>query len=160
MSEYKSEVKHIWAPVDRVYGKLSDLTNMAAIQQNLDNPMVRQQIMQQSEGKLTEEKLDEIVEKIRSLEFTPDSVSGDAPAVGRVTLRIIEREENKTIKFALEGVPIDANLWIQLLPAAGDQCAMRAVVKADLNFFIKQMVGSKLQQGVEGLADMLSKLPY
>ena len=33
-------------------------------------------------------------------------------------------------------------------------------VKADLNFFIKQVIGSKLQQGVDGLAQMLASIPY
>jgi hypothetical protein len=31
---------------------------------------------------------------------------------------------------------------------------------AELNFFIKQMIGSKAQKGVQGLADMLAMIPY
>ena len=84
------------------------------------------------------------------------------PCWGRqppITLRIIEREEPKCIKFALEGAPIQANLWIQMLPQ-GDQCAMRLTLKAELNFLIKQMLGKKLEQGVEGLAQMLVQIPY
>ena len=87
------------------------------------------------------------------------SVSGQTP-IGTATLRIIEREPEKTIKFAAEGMPVAANMWIQLLPQGENQCAMRLTVKADLNFFIRQMVGKKLEQGVDGLAQMLASLPY
>ena len=80
--------------------------------------------------------------------------------MGDVTLQIVEREEPKCTKFELQGAPIAANLWIQLLPNGESECAMRITVKADLNFFIKQMVGKKLQQGVDVLAEMLSKIPY
>ena len=38
MTEYKSEVKTIGAPLENVYAKLSDLTNLGVIQSNLDNP--------------------------------------------------------------------------------------------------------------------------
>jgi carbon monoxide dehydrogenase subunit G len=159
MTEYKSEVKTIFAPQERVYARLSDLSNLEAIKQGLDNPQAKERLMQQAGDKVKPEQLEQVIEKLRSLQFDCDSVSGSSP-VGNITLRIIEREAPKTIKFALEGAPIQANMWIQLLPAGDTQCAMRLTVKADLNFFIKQMIGSKLQQGVDGLASTLAALPY
>ena len=118
-----------------------------------------ERIQQQAGDKVTPEQLEQIVEKLRSLHFDRDSVTGDTP-MGPATLRIIEREQDKTIKFAAEGMPVAANMWIQLLPASESECAMRLTVKADLNFFIRQMVGKKLEQGVDGLAQMLASLPY
>ena len=159
MTEYKSEVKKIFAPVGRVYERLSDLGNLAVIQQGLDNPDIRQRIREQAGDKVSPEQMEQITEKLRSLRFDRDSVSGDTP-VGPATLRIIEREPDKTIKFAAEGMPVAANMWIQLLPAGESECAMRLTVKADLNFFIRQMVGKKLEKGVDGLAQMLASLPY
>ncbi|MCR5851654.1 MAG: hypothetical protein K6G92_13245 [Bacteroidaceae bacterium] len=159
MSEYKSEVKKIYAPIGRVFERLSDLNNLAVIQQGLDNPEVLQRIQQQAGDKVTPEQIEQIAEKLRSLRFDRDTVTGDTP-VGPATLRIIEREQDKTIKFAAEGVPVAANMWIQLLPNGENECAMRLTVKADLNFFIRQMVGKKLEQGVDGLAQMLASLPY
>lgn len=159
MTEYKSEVKHIFAPQERVYARLSDLSNLEAIKQGLETPGAKERLMQQAGDKVKPEQMEQIIEKLRSLQFDSDSVSGSSP-IGNITLRIIEREAPKTIKFALEGAPIQANMWIQLLPEGESQCAMRLTVKADLNFFIKQMVGSKLQQGVDGLASTLAALPY
>lgn len=159
MTEYKSEVKKIFAPIERVYERLSDLNNLAVIQQGLDNPEAMERIKQQAGDKVSPEQLEQIVEKLRSLQFDRDSVSGNTP-IGTATLRIIEREPDKTIKFAAEGMPVAANMWIQLLPQNESECAMRLTLKADLNFFIRQMVGKKLEQGVDGLAQMLASLQY
>ena len=159
MTEYKSEVKTIFAPQENVFAKLSDMNNLAVIQQHLDNPDLQQRILQQVGDKVKPEQVESILEKLRTLQFDQDSVSGSSP-IGNITLRIIEREEPKTVKFAPEGVSIPANMWIQLLPNGESQCAMRLTVKADLNFFVRQMVGSKLQQGVDGLATMLASIPY
>lgn len=159
MTEYKSEVKTIFAPQERVYARLADLNNLAAIKQGLENPEAKERIMQQMGDKVKPEQMEQIIEKLRSLQFDSDSVSGDSP-MGNITLRIIERECPKTIKFVIEGAPLQANMWIQLLPAGETQCALRLTVKADLNFFIKQMIGSKLQQGVDALATTLASLPY
>ena len=159
MTEYKSDVKKIYAPVSRVYERLADLNNLAVIQQGLDNPEAMERIKQQAGDKVKPEQLEQIVEKLRELQFDRDSVSGNTP-VGTATLRIIEREQDKTIKFAAEGMPVAANLWIQLLPHGDNECATRLTLKADLNFFIRQLVGKKLEQGVDGLAQMLASLPY
>lgn len=158
MAEYKSKVHVSPFPQQRVYDRLSDLTFLSLIQENIDNPEMRQRILDQAGGKVTAEQLDKANEKIRQMQVDRDSVTSDSP-VGQITLRIIEREEPKCIKFALEGAPVQANLWIQLLPQ-GDQCAMRLTLRAELNFLIKQMVGKKLEQGIEGLAQMLAQIPY
>lgn len=159
MTEYKSEVKKIYYPIDRVFARLSDLSSLEGVKAIANDPAMRERLLQQAGDKVKPEQLESIAEKLQSMQCTRDSISGDTP-VGNITLMIIEREEPKCVKFELQGAPVAANMWIQLLPAGDNECAMRLTVKADLNFFIKQMVGSKLKQGVEGLADMLTKIPY
>lgn len=117
MAEYKSTVHVSPFPQQRVYDRLSDLTFLTLIQNNLDNPEMRQRILDQADGKVTAEQLDTANEKIRQMQVDRDSVTSDSP-VGKITLRIVEREEPKCVKFALEGAPVQANLWIQLLPQA------------------------------------------
>ena len=158
MAEYKSTVHVSPFPQQRVYDRLSDLTFLTLIQNNLDNPEMRQRILDQADGKVTAEQLDTANEKIRQMQVDRDSVTSDSP-VGKITLRIVEREEPKCVKFALEGAPVQANLWIPLLPQ-GEQCALRVTLRAELNFLIKQMVGKKLEQGVEEMARMLTTIPY
>ena len=160
MTKYESSVKHIVSPVGNVYGKLSDLTNLEAIKKNAENPELRDRILQQAADKVKPEQLDQLVERLKQMEFTADTVSLDAGPIGRLTLRIIEREEPKLVKFALEGAPMQANLWLQMLPEGDGHCAMKATLGADLNFFLKQMLNSKLKDGVDRLADMLAMIPY
>ena len=71
------------------------------------------------------------------------------------------------MKFETEQSPIQANMWIQVLPtsevttAEGQQgTKMRLTLKADLNPMVKMMVGSKLQDGINKFADMLAMLNY
>ncbi len=160
MTKYESTVKKIYAPVGNVYARLSDLTNLSVVQERLTDPNFEQLARQQAGDKLDDEQFQRLRDIVSKLQFDRDSVTTDAGPVGTLSLRIIEREDPKLVKFETEGSPVQANLWIQLLPASDTQCAMKVTLGADLNFFLKQMLKGKLQDGVERLADMLAMLPY
>ena len=98
-------------------------------------------------------------DKIKDLSFDSDSLTIGAP-MGSVSMRIIEREEPKCIKFATEKSPIAANLWIQIVPEGENACKMKLTIKADINPFIKGMVAKPLQEGLEKIADVLAMIPY
>ena len=80
--------------------------------------------------------------------------------VGSIKLRIVDRDEPKCIKFETENSPVPFNLWVQLLPVTDTTCKMRVTVKADIPLFLKPMLGNKLQDGVDKIADALAMLPY
>ncbi len=160
MTKYESSVKHITAPVDSVYGKLSDLTHLQSLRDSASDPAFRDRILQQAGDKVKPEQLDQIAERLKTMDFTADTVTVDTGMVGTLTLRIIERQEPKLVKLQLEGAPMQASLWIQLLPEHEAGCAMKLTLGADLNFFLKQMLKGKLKDGVERFADMLAMLPY
>lgn len=156
MTKYESTVKKIYAPVESVYAKFSDLTNLAIIQERLADPAFVDMIRQQAGSQVNDEQFARMQEIVSKLQFDCDSVTTDAGPMGSMSLRIVEREEPKLVKYAAENSPIPANLWIQLLPASDMQCAMKVTLGAELNFFMKQMLKGKLQDGVERLADMLA----
>ena len=79
--------------------------------------------------------------------------------LGNITLRIIEREEPKCIKFNLEGAPIQANLWIQLLER-DTETLLKCTLGTELNFLLRQMVGNKIQDAANQLATTLAAIPY
>ncbi len=160
MTKYESTIKKIYAPVGNVYAKLSDLSNLSAIQERLSDPAFEQVVRQQAGDKVNDEQLARLRDIVQKLQFDRDSVTADAGPLGTLSLRVVEREDPKLVKFQTENSPVAANLWIQLLPASDTQCAMKVTLGADLNFFLKQMLKGKLQDGVERLADMLAMLPY
>ena len=135
MSKFESGIKHIPHPQTAVYNALSDLSNLDKVKYKLPE------------------------DKIKDLSFDSDSLTIGAP-MGSVSMRIIEREEPKCIKFATEKSPIAANLWIQIVPEGEDACKMKLTIKADINPFIKGMVSKPLQEGLEKIADVLAMIPY
>lgn len=154
--QFESSVKLIPYSQDLVYAKLSDLTNLSMIKERINDPMVDTAVA----GKVPQDKLEQIKERVKDMTFDRDSITTNVPPMGELSLRIIEREEPKCIKFEAVNSPIPANLWIQLLPVTETQCKMKLTVRAELNMFIKAMVSKPLKEGVEKLADMLAMIPY
>lgn len=154
--QFESSVKLIPYSQDLVYAKLSDLTNLSVIKERINDPMFDTAVV----GKVPQDKLEQIKERVKDMTFDRDSITTNVPPMGELSLRIIEREEPKCIKFEAVNSPIPANLWIQLLPVTETQCKMKLTVRAELNMFIKAMVSKPLKEGVEKLADMLAMIPY
>lgn len=134
-SKFESAIKHIPYSQQAVYAMLSDLSNLERVRDKVP------------------------ADKIKDLSFDSDSLSISAP-MGSVSMRIVEREEPKCIKFATENSPIAANLWIQVLPEGEGASKMKLTIKADINPFIKGMVAKPLQEGLEKIADALAMIPY
>lgn len=154
--QFESNIKPIPYPQACVYAKLSDLNNLAVIKERFNDPAVRAAMA----GQVPEDKLDQLNERIQSMTFDTDAVSCTIPPLGEISLRIIDREEPKCIKFETVNSPIYLNLWIQLLPTSETGSKMKLTIGADLNPFIKGMVSKPLKEGVEKLADMLAMIPY
>ena len=97
---------------------------------------------------------------MKDLSFDSDHITISVQPVGSITLRIIEREAPKCIKFETEQSPIPFNLWIQLLPVTEESSKMRLTLQADINPFLKGMISGPLKEGLEKIADMLAMIPY
>ena len=140
-AQYESSVKHVPYSQEQVYNKLSDLNHLEGIRNRLD---------------LIKDKLEG---KLEDMSFDTDSLTLKVQGVS-LTLRIIEREPMKCIKFESDKSPIPLNLWIQILPVAAYEAKLKVTIRADVNMFMKAMVAKPLQEGVEKLADMLAMIPY
>ena len=136
MTKFESTIKQIQAPQQKVYDMLSDLNNLERVKDRLPE------------------------DKLKDLAFDRDSVSVNVAPVGNLTLRVVNREEPKTIKFETEQSPIPFNFWIQLVAMDEENCKMKLTVKADLNPFIKGVVSGPLQEGLEKIADALTMIDY
>lgn len=162
MNKYESTVKTVYAPVERVYARLSDLTSLQAIKERVDDPRFEEIINSQvpADKRPTPEQFQKLRNNIRKMELTQDTMSGHIGPLGDITLRIVERAEPKLVKMDLEGAPIAVTLWIQMLPSDENSCRMKVTLGAELNFFIRKMIESKLEKAPEGLAQFLSQIPY
>ena len=148
-STFESNIKQIPHKQESVFNTLSDLNNLQVLKDRFE----------QGKDQIPEDKRKEM-EKLKYLRFDSDSITINAPMVGDLKMRIIDRDFPKNIKFETENSPIPFNFWIQLLPTGEFSCKMKLTIKAELNMFIKGMVKKPLQEGIEKIADALAMIPY
>lgn len=136
MTEFVSEIKIIPQNAEQIFIMLSDLSNLERIKDRIPQ------------------------DKVKDFEFDSDSCSFSVNPVGKITFRIVDREPNKTIKFATTNSPVPLFLWIQLKQVGEMDTRMRLTVRAELNPLIKQMVSKPLQDAVDKISTVLATLPY
>ncbi|MBR2637609.1 MAG: SRPBCC family protein [Bacteroidaceae bacterium] len=136
MSQYESSVKQIPYPQERVYSKLENLNNLEALKDRIPQ------------------------DKVKDFSFDHDQATVEIPQLGKVTIRVVEREEPKCIKFEAVGSPIPVNLWIQIIPDGDTASKMRVVAKAEVNFMLRGMIEKPLKEGLEKIAETLALIQY
>ena len=135
MSKFESSIEKVAYPQENVYKMLSDLSNIERVRDRIPE------------------------DKLKDLTFDSDSVSITSP-MGPVTLRVVERDEPKCVKFEAEQSPVPMNLWIQMLPTSETESKLKVTIKADLPFFMAAMAKKPLEEGVEKIAEALATIPY
>ncbi|MBQ2441646.1 MAG: SRPBCC family protein [Paludibacteraceae bacterium] len=119
-------------------------------------------ILEKIKEQLPAEQTQKMEEKIQELEFGEDFIRVKVDGLGqKICMRIVEQEENKTLKFGFENLPLDMNFWIQFKEVAPQQTAIKLTLKVDMPFMFKMMLpDKKLQEGTDQAAKMLAQLPY
>ena len=93
MSESKYESKITSAPcsAQQIYRVLSNLQNLERVKDLIPK------------------------DKVQEMDIEPDRVRFKVDGLAqKITIAIVDRIENDTIKFGAEGIPMDANFWIQM----------------------------------------------
>ena len=136
MTKFESSVKQIAYPVEDVYRNISDLSNLERVRHLVPG------------------------ETMQTFNFDSDSVEVSVAPVGTIKLRVVERDENKCVKFETEQSPVPFNAWVQVMPVDETTSKLKVTIKAELNPFIKGMVSGPLQTGVEKIAEALANIEY
>lgn len=146
VSKYVSDIKVIEHNQEIVYDYLSNFENLS---QYLNSGLL--------------EKISNQVPQIKISDFESDrdSCRFNITGMGVAEIKIVNREPHKTIKVESSGsLPLNMTFWIQLLPNSESQTKMRLTLHADLSMMMRMMVGSKLEEGVNQLAETITTLPY
>lgn len=136
MAKFESSIKQVPYSQEAVYSNLSDLSNLEKVRDRVPE------------------------DKLQDFSFDKDTVSISVPPVGKITIRICDREEPKCVKFESVDSPMPFHLWIQMLPVTAETSKMKVTVDADIPFMLKGMVSGPLHDGVEKIADALAMIPY
>ena len=134
MNTYESKQKQLFVSQIEAYNKLSDLKNI--------EPYVSA-IKQQFQDKIQDISIDS-----NYISLSVENIN--------VVFKIIDREEYKTIKFAVDNIPLSANMLIQLKEISEMETRMKLTIKADIPFFLKPMVGDKLEKGIDEIANAIA----
>ena len=136
-SKYESKITSAPCPAAQIYRVLSNLENLERVREFIPQ------------------------DKVQEMEISADRVRMKVDGLAqKITIAIVDRIENDTVKFGAEGIPMDANFWIQLKEVSPTDTRIKLTVKADIPFMFKMMVDKKLQQGLDQAADMLAQFPY
>jgi carbon monoxide dehydrogenase subunit G len=146
LEKYTSSVKLVNHNEQVVFNYLSNFQNLSSY---LNSGLI--------------EKITEKVPGIKITDFSSDldSCRFNITGLGLAEIRIVNREPFKTIKVESSGgLPLSFTFWVQLIPVDSFQTKMRLTLHAEMSMMIKMMAGSKLEEGIDRLADTLSLLPY
>ncbi|MDR1499374.1 MAG: SRPBCC family protein [Tannerellaceae bacterium] len=136
MTEFVSDIQTIPFGDDRVFKTLSDFNSLERVKDAIP------------------------VDKLEGFRFDSDTCSFSVIPLGQIQFRIVEREPNKTVKFATTESPVPLNICIQLEQVAEDDTQIKLTLHADLNPFLKQAVSGHLQTALDRVAVLLASFPY
>jgi hypothetical protein len=147
--KYISEIKIIPSPQEVVYSRLSDMSNL----EQLFDPTRMEKIKKQYPD-APDIKLD-------NFKATNDECSFSISPIGTIGVQIVEREPSKLIKLTgSKSVPFRFNCWIQLLPVDEANCKIKITLHAELNPMIKMLVHKHLEEGINRIAEAITRIPY
>lgn len=137
MSVYKGKTVTIQVPAQRVADKFADLSRL-----------------QSSFSQLPEDQL----KKIGELRLEPQAIVVNNPMAGELRFEIVERTPQRICMVC--GHPMQMGMNIDMAPNADDAQATDVTtgVDVDLPFFLKPILGPRMQYVADGFADMVSAI--
>ena len=131
MALYQSKTITVNKPFEEVYGKVSDLKNLEQFRDRIPK------------------------EYTVNFECDTDYVQFRMAPVGDLLLRIVERGADK-IRLNVEKLPFKAEMSMNIGNVSPSETNIQLVLDADIPFFVKHIVGNKLEEGMDKIADILT----
>lgn len=135
--KYESKIGQINANAANVYAVLTNLENLQKFADQIPQ------------------------DKVKDIEVSRDSIRFKVEGLGpKISIGIVDREENKMIKYGAENIPIPVNAWIQLKQIEENDTRIRITVKMDMPVMFRMMLDKKMQTGLDQAVDMLCQIQY
>ena len=130
MALYQSKTITVNKPFEEVYGKVSDLKNIEQFRDRIPK------------------------EYTVNFECDTDYVQFRVAPVGDLLLRIVERGADK-IRLNVEKLPFKAEMSMNIGNVSPSETNIQLVLDADIQF-LQHIVGNKLEEGMDKIADILT----
>ena len=104
-------------------------------------------------------------DKIKDLQISENGCSFTVNNIGKVSISIGERTPHSLVKYVIEAaMSLTLNLFVQIKEAPGPTPAPESRVKVTLTgnipFMLKPLVGNRLQEVVNRIAESIASRPF
>lgn len=137
MSVYSGKPVTLQRPISEIYAKVSDLGQYKSMVESIP---------------------EEHRDKIAGVEFRDDCVKMDAPGVGELAFRIIERVPEKKVVLNAEGCPIPLKLMLDLVATGDTSTSITPRIDIQIPAMLKPFIGNKIQQAADQFGQVFTSL--
>ncbi len=137
MSVYSGKPVTLQHPVADIYAKVSDLGQYRSMVESIP---------------------EEHREKLSGVEFRDDCVKMDAPGVGELVFKIVERVPERKVVLNAEGCPIPLHLVLDMASAGESATTLTPRVDIQIPAMLKPFLGNKIQQAADQFGDVFTSL--
>lgn len=141
MEKYESKIKVVKASAETLYAALSDM------------------------NRIKDAVPAEASSLAKDAECSADECSFTLDKIGRLAISIAEKTPASLIKYAIKSaIPVNVFAFVQIKeapqPDAQNESRIKVTLNADVPLMLKPLLGSKLQEAVDKIAEMIAKRQY
>lgn len=97
-------------------------------------------------------------DQFQSIELSPDRCVFDNKQFGQVGFQIVDREENKMVKFAdTNGKPFAFFMWLQFKEVGSYDTRIRVTLHLELPSIMKFAMKGKIQKAIDQFAETIAQ---
>jgi len=137
MSTYSSKPTTVNHPVEELFERFSDLSNL--------------------EHKLQELPADQLA-KIGEVHFTPDSMSIITPQVGELKFQVVERQAPNRLVFSAVSSPLPLQMSLNLNAIDASSTEVTSAIDVDIPVMLKPLIGGKIQEAADKFGELIGRL--
>ncbi|MCM1051018.1 MAG: hypothetical protein NC349_03580 [Paenibacillus sp.] len=137
MAVYSGKPVTIGRPIDDIYAKVSDLSQYKEMVESL--PADQR-------------------EKLQGVEFRGDAFKMDAPGVGELVFKIIERTAPTHVGLNAEGCPIPLKLSLDLADVDGASTRLTPRIEMQIPAMLRPFIGNKIQEAADKFGEVFTSL--
>lgn len=141
MEKYESKIKVVKASPEAIYALMTDLSQVNGILPS------------------------NISDKVKDTQVSADECSFAIDKIGRVALKIDERLPCSLVKYVLSAaMSLGINIFLQIKEApqatSEPESRIKVSLTADIPFMLKPLIGGKLQEVVDRVAETIAMKTY
>ncbi|MCI9173228.1 hypothetical protein [uncultured Duncaniella sp.] len=137
MAVYSGKPVTIGRTIDDIYAKVSDLSQYKEMVESLP----------------AEQR-----EKLQGVEFRGDAFKMDAPGVGELVFKIIERTAPTHVGLNAEGCPIPLKLSLDLADVDGASTRLTPRIEMQIPAMLRPFIGNKIQEAADKFGEVFTSL--